>query len=305
MIESPAPGDILCGKDKTYGKHSGNVLYRDMIQARAKDYATAPSKQDKMRLTTRIVQELMSGYGSRFLKKETGGGWEELSEAAARDKTSHALRFCASNTLGLAPTTTTSTDPSSATTRSVVSPVHSLKRPGEDLSSALIAPSSDEDNKTGTAPSSNTTIATTAKRAKRRPAEKKKQLSKSETTTSTDALSILAFAVESHCNQYNSSKLGTDSSNVENINRNAEPGKLPTTMDVANNNSNANTSEKIALAATSSTAPPIVVHDLSRDTSLHDSGGKADSVAMAAAKSGGNIHSTTTTAKVAMNYASV
>lgn len=99
MIDTPAPIDVLCGKDKTYAKHAGNVVYRQTIQAKAVDYAAAPTKQDKMRMTAEIVSELLSAQGSRFLKCSSQGGWEELSVAAARDKTSHALRFCAARTV--------------------------------------------------------------------------------------------------------------------------------------------------------------------------------------------------------------
>jgi hypothetical protein len=92
--------DVLCGKDKTYENHAGNRIYRDMIVAVAPLYAAATSKQDKMQMTSEIVSTLTTEHGSRFLKiSSTHGGWEEVSIAAARDKTSHALRFCASHML--------------------------------------------------------------------------------------------------------------------------------------------------------------------------------------------------------------
>lgn len=131
LIDTPKAADILCGKDKTFGKHPGNMLYRDLIEAKALDYAAAVYKLDKMKLTTEIVATMVTEFGSRFLRpvgitinKETGTstytptelggattttsdgnittqmiGWEEISLTAARDKTSHALRFCAANTV--------------------------------------------------------------------------------------------------------------------------------------------------------------------------------------------------------------
>lgn len=88
--------DVLCGKDKTYENHAGNRIYRDMITAVAPRYAATPSKQDKMRMTSDIVSTLLTEHGSRFMKRSpVHGGWEEINVAAARDKTSHALRFCA------------------------------------------------------------------------------------------------------------------------------------------------------------------------------------------------------------------
>ena len=138
-IETPKAADVLCGKDKTFGKHPGNMLYRDLIEAKALDYAAAVYKLDKMKLTTEIVATMVTEFGTRFLRpvgiptnkvgsstSSTGTGssntnengtlttitipitsdgnattdmigWEEISLTAARDKTSHALRFCAAN----------------------------------------------------------------------------------------------------------------------------------------------------------------------------------------------------------------
>jgi hypothetical protein len=97
FIETPSTNDVLCGKDKTYENHPGNQLYRDLIVATALEYSVATSKQHKMKMTGRIVDDLISGYGSRFLKRSSvdDGAWVELTMSAARDKTSHALRFCA------------------------------------------------------------------------------------------------------------------------------------------------------------------------------------------------------------------
>ena len=131
FIETPKAADVLCGKDKTFGKHPGNMLYRDLIESKALDYAAAVYKLDKMKLTTEIVATMVTEFGTRFLRPvgiptnkdslnsfsagENGTtatiipitsdgnattdmiGWEEISLTAARDKTSHALRFCAAN----------------------------------------------------------------------------------------------------------------------------------------------------------------------------------------------------------------
>ena len=99
--------DVLCGKDKTYENHSGNRIYRDMIVSVAPQYAATSSKQDKMRMTRDIVSTLIKEHGSRFMKiSSVHGGWEEINISAARDKTSHALRFCAAHMT--APTATPS-----------------------------------------------------------------------------------------------------------------------------------------------------------------------------------------------------
>ena len=94
-IQTPESIDILCGKDKTYAKHPGNQMYRQLIEQKANLYCSEPSKQVKMVMTKEIVGVLES-QGSRFLRKR-GEAWEEISNQQARDKTSHALRFCAAH----------------------------------------------------------------------------------------------------------------------------------------------------------------------------------------------------------------
>lgn len=84
--------DILCGKDKSYGTHLGNRIFRAAILAFRDLYASARCKQDKMAITRAVVRRLHDGYGSRFVRFHDGR-WEEISDVTARDKVSHALRF--------------------------------------------------------------------------------------------------------------------------------------------------------------------------------------------------------------------
>jgi hypothetical protein len=65
FIETPKAADVLCGKDKTFGKHPGNMLYRDLIEAKALDYAAAIYKLDKMKLTTEIVATMVTEFGKK------------------------------------------------------------------------------------------------------------------------------------------------------------------------------------------------------------------------------------------------
>jgi hypothetical protein len=126
IITELLPSDILCGKDKTYGKHPGNQVYRRLIEDRAIAYAnTNMSKQIKMGVTKEIVAQLTTA-GARFLRKRidlVGEAWEEISNQQARDKTSHALRFCAKyhgtqkkRPLLLVPSSTSSTTANPTTT---------------------------------------------------------------------------------------------------------------------------------------------------------------------------------------------
>jgi hypothetical protein len=45
IISVPSESDILCGKDKTFAKHHGNLLFRDMIVSYSEVYAHALTKQ--------------------------------------------------------------------------------------------------------------------------------------------------------------------------------------------------------------------------------------------------------------------
>jgi hypothetical protein len=95
MIDDPLEFDIVCAKDHFYAKHTGNLLFRDHIEATKQTYRQAKTKQEKKKVTKQFVNHLQSKYGSRFLKRQQGNdaGWVEISELQARDKVSHALRF--------------------------------------------------------------------------------------------------------------------------------------------------------------------------------------------------------------------
>jgi hypothetical protein len=97
VIRSPSPTDVLCGKDKTFGKHPGNRMYRELIAERSSDYAVATSKRTKMDISKSIIATMQHKHGSRFLRQSSGcgnnEGWVELSTQQARDKATHALRF--------------------------------------------------------------------------------------------------------------------------------------------------------------------------------------------------------------------
>jgi hypothetical protein len=104
IIETPASNDVLCGKDKTFNRNIGNITYRHLIVTTAPKYAQVTTKPEKMKITAHIVHTMMHTYNSRFLKQvaihnDDGNddeySWQEISITAARDKTSHALRFCA------------------------------------------------------------------------------------------------------------------------------------------------------------------------------------------------------------------
>jgi hypothetical protein len=96
-IEQPNEYDILCGKDKTFSKHKGNIVFREKIMSMASEYRIASTKPARMKLTKVIVDSLKAEYNAKFLRSIPISNdkyvWEEISDQQARDKTSHALRF--------------------------------------------------------------------------------------------------------------------------------------------------------------------------------------------------------------------
>mmetsp|Transcript_6164 Transcript_6164/g.13651 ORF Transcript_6164/g.13651 Transcript_6164/m.13651 type:complete len:264 (+) Transcript_6164:64-855(+) len=90
---TPQEHDCLCSKDKTHSSHPGNKMFRARIDAMKEIYRKTKNKQGKMEITKEIVRYLKEKHNSRFLKRDGNGVWVEISDQAARDKVSHALRF--------------------------------------------------------------------------------------------------------------------------------------------------------------------------------------------------------------------
>ncbi|EEC44899.1 predicted protein [Phaeodactylum tricornutum CCAP 1055/1] len=93
VFDDPRDNDILCGKDKTFAKHTGNRIFRSLIESNITRYTNSASKQQKMKITKDIVATMQVKNGARFLKQLDNGDWQEITNEAARDKVSHALRF--------------------------------------------------------------------------------------------------------------------------------------------------------------------------------------------------------------------
>lgn len=89
--------DVLCGRDRNFAKHPGNLLYRQLVERQASAYALATTKPAKMKITKAIVHAMQTQHGSRFLRRTENNLWETLTNVQARDKTSHALRFINNN----------------------------------------------------------------------------------------------------------------------------------------------------------------------------------------------------------------
>lgn len=90
----PKRYDIICGRDKLSHAHVGNKRFRIVIEANRERYQTAPSRDDKTRITCEIVNMIKSCRpGGRFLKLNTDTKtWSDVGDEYAREKVSHALR---------------------------------------------------------------------------------------------------------------------------------------------------------------------------------------------------------------------
>jgi len=105
-VDGPSEFDIVCGRDKTSHGHAGNRLFRSTIQAYREAYQSCEMREDKTRITGKIIEQLKS-TGARFLKREdedtdNGDGdgdgdettttWVEVDSRTVHEKVSHALR---------------------------------------------------------------------------------------------------------------------------------------------------------------------------------------------------------------------
>jgi hypothetical protein len=92
---SPKQFEVTCGTDKISHAHIGNKRFRDIIEMIRERYQTAPSRDEKMRITCEIVSVVRSHRpGGRFLKINTDTKkWNDVGDEYAREKVSHALRY--------------------------------------------------------------------------------------------------------------------------------------------------------------------------------------------------------------------
>ena len=91
-VKFPTECDILCSQSRICASHVGNKRFQAVLDIYAARYDNATRKQEKMMTTKEIVACIHNSSG-RFLQfKKEHGMWEEISNTAAREKVSHALR---------------------------------------------------------------------------------------------------------------------------------------------------------------------------------------------------------------------
>jgi hypothetical protein len=82
--------DVLCGRGGSINKHSGNIMYRRVVEYNKAVYKRVPKKHRNL-VSQSIVQAILN-QGGRFLFQPDNNKWEEIPFQRAIQKTSQALR---------------------------------------------------------------------------------------------------------------------------------------------------------------------------------------------------------------------
>jgi hypothetical protein len=82
--------DVLCGRGGAVNKHTGNIIYRRVVEYNKAIYRRVP-KRHRMLVSQSIVQTIL-GAGGRFLQRSSDETWGEVPARRAVSKTSQALR---------------------------------------------------------------------------------------------------------------------------------------------------------------------------------------------------------------------
>lgn len=85
--------EMLLGKEKAIFNHPGNKRFRAIINHNVDRFTSTSTKSEKTRLVRKIYCDMKQG-GYRFLKRadKLSSVWNDIKEADAHEKISHALR---------------------------------------------------------------------------------------------------------------------------------------------------------------------------------------------------------------------
>lgn len=93
IVFRPRDLDIICGSGKLVFNHPGNKRFRGIINKYHSEYLPASTKREKMTVTTKVFDEVMSSGATRFLKKDPiFDKYSVANNRVGRDKVSHCLR---------------------------------------------------------------------------------------------------------------------------------------------------------------------------------------------------------------------
>jgi hypothetical protein len=94
---TPGPFDVICARGKQAWNHSGNKLFRSIIDQTAVKYARSTSKLQRSIIVSDVVDAIRSrGNGFVTLCKKTGQ-WTESGDHLAREKVGQMTRDALSN----------------------------------------------------------------------------------------------------------------------------------------------------------------------------------------------------------------
>lgn len=95
----PGVNDVLVGRGSHIKKHSGNIQFWCLVEARKKRYmANETTKLERTLIATGVMQNIRSMKPpGRFLKKGPDGKWFEIEDSKARKKVGRALKLSVAN----------------------------------------------------------------------------------------------------------------------------------------------------------------------------------------------------------------
>lgn len=89
---TPKNNDVIIGKGMKALNHSGNKLFRRVIERNLKSYAALSARKDKSNMIQSIVCQIQINGGVFIKQDPEKGSWFEVSDNIAREKTSQAFR---------------------------------------------------------------------------------------------------------------------------------------------------------------------------------------------------------------------
>lgn len=88
----PTDKDILCGRNKAFRNHPGNVFFLTMIKSNLQRYADSPTRYLKGNVVAELQEKLFEA-GARFVKQDKATNrWYQMDKNSGHEKIGHAIR---------------------------------------------------------------------------------------------------------------------------------------------------------------------------------------------------------------------
>ena len=90
----PGPMDVICARGKAAKDHSGNRLFRMLIQESVERYEQSETKLEKSIIVSQIIESVREGCPEGgFVKRDIKSGrWYEVGDVWAREKVGQSIR---------------------------------------------------------------------------------------------------------------------------------------------------------------------------------------------------------------------